>query len=62
MLRLAFLAGGLAFLASILLWLLTGKRGFARAGWRILLITAVLAVAYVGVLFGGRLVGGRLGL
>ena len=61
-LRLAFLGGGLVFLASVLLWLLTGERGFLRAGWRILLVTVTLAVAYLGVVFGGRLAAGRLGL
>ena len=61
-LRLALVAGGVSFLAAVLLWLLTGRRAFLRAGGRILLITGALMVAYLAVLFGGRLLALRSGV
>lgn len=58
-LRLAVIAGGAAFLAAVLLWLITGRRSFLRAGGRIFLITAVVLLGYLGALFGGRLLAVR---
>lgn len=61
-LRLALVAGGASFLAAVLLWLITGRRAFLRAGGRILLVTMVLALGYLGALFGGRLLWARPGV
>jgi hypothetical protein len=61
-LRMAVAAGAAASLVAVLLWLITGRRAFLRAGGRILLITAILILAYVGLLFGGRLLALRAGV
>lgn len=57
-LRLTLFLGGLAALASLLLWVITRKRAFLRGFVRILQVVLILLLIALGYLFGGRLYAG----
>jgi len=58
-LRLALALGGLAFVASLLLWVVTRDRRYLRWSGRILQVLLVLLLLFLALLFGGRLLAVR---
>ncbi|MFP4560784.1 MAG: hypothetical protein ACLFQ3_05625 [Thiohalorhabdus sp.] len=54
-LRLTLFLGGLAALASLLLWVITRQRAFLRGFVRILQVLLILLLITFGYLFGARL-------
>ncbi|MFA9461409.1 hypothetical protein [Thiohalorhabdus methylotrophus] len=56
-LRLFLFIGGLALLASLLLWVITRERFYLRWFFRILQLVLILLLVLLGALFTGRLRG-----